>query len=232
MLSVTIDGVGARVRGPRRRAIAAALWPTARVAGMGPAMLTVVLGVAPGVFAVVRGDAIGDTAMIMASLAAGAAVGWAVEDPVGEMFAALPIPPSGRLLMRISSVAVLVTALMVLFLGAAAIAGDLPADLADRAPEAAASASFALASGLYAGRRGGRAVAAAAVTAGVLGVAVIGGLAMRWPALLPALRSSPVHGRWWLLALAALAIAVWSGRDTGRPGLRWRPRTVLKRLFE
>ena len=53
-------------------------------------------------------------------------------------------------------------------------------------------------------------------TAGILVVGLVVALAMRWPATLPALAAGPTHGRWWILALAGIAVAAHAGRDPGR----------------
>jgi hypothetical protein len=47
-------------------------------------------------------------------------------------------------------------------------------------------------------------------------VGLVAALAVRWPAILPALAAGPTHDRWWILALAGIAVAAHAGRDSGR----------------
>ncbi|HEX4979718.1 MAG TPA: hypothetical protein VFV35_06615 [Acidimicrobiales bacterium] len=183
----------------------------------GQALLTVVLGAIPALVAAGRGDAVGPPAAVALFLAAGAAGGWAVDDPAAELFAPLPIGSPVRLAVRILTVAGVVAGTAAVLLILMAFGPGLPADLGGRGTEAAAAGALALAVGLVAVRRGERAVSPLAVTAGALGIVVIGGLAFRWPSVFPSLGASPVHGRWWFVAAGALLVAVRSGRDPSRP---------------
>ena len=67
-----------------------------------------------------------------------------------------------------------------------------------------------------ASRRGERGAGPVGVTAGVLTVGLIAALAVRWPTILPALAPGSTHDRWWILALAGIAVAARAGRDPGR----------------
>jgi hypothetical protein len=97
-----------------------------------------------------------------------------------------------------------------------AVGPGLPPDVGDRLAETAAAAAAALGVGLVASRRGERGAGPVGVTAGVLLVGVVASLAVRWPAILPALGPSSTHERWWILALTGFAVAVHAGRDPGR----------------
>jgi hypothetical protein len=97
-----------------------------------------------------------------------------------------------------------------------AIGPGLPPGLGDRLPESAAAAATALGVGLVASRRGERGAGPVGLTAGVLIVGVVAALAVRWPRVLPALGSGSTHDRWWILALAGIAVAIHAGRDPGR----------------
>jgi hypothetical protein len=83
-------------------------------------------------------------------------------------------------------------------------------------PEASAAAALALAVGFLAARRGERTAGPLGVTAGVLGPAVVAGLAFRWPNVFPAFMASPAHDRWWIVAAVVAIAAARAGRDPGR----------------
>jgi hypothetical protein len=121
-----------------------------------------------------------------------------------------------RTSLRVGLVAVVSTFGAVLIALVVAIGPGLPADVGDRLAETAAAAAVALGVGLVASRRGERAAGPVGVTAGVLIVGVVAALAVRWSTILPALAAGPTHDRWWLLALAGIAVAVHAGRDPGR----------------
>src|SRR5687767_15359685 len=152
----------------------------------------------------------------MAGLLAGATLAWAVEDQAAELLGSMPVSSPVRTSLRVglvSLVAIIGAALIALVV---AIGPGLPPDLGDRLPETAAAAAAALGVGLVASRRGERGAGPVGVTAGVLTVGVVAALAVRWPTILPALGPGATHDRWWLLALAGIAIAVRAGRDPGR----------------
>lgn len=216
MLNTTTRRDAVHARRPALAVVATALAPTTRTARPGPVLLTVVLGASPALVTMARGQAVHGAAVIIASLVAGATAGWAVEDPVAELFAPLPVASSTRLMMRLSIIATVTTVPSVMLLLALIIGPGVPPDLQDRGPEAAAAATVALSVGLIAVRRGERSYGPVAVTAGTLGVVVIGGLAIRWPTVFPPLGHSPVHARWWLIVIAALVVAVRNGRDVSR----------------
>lgn len=215
MLSATGSHPPVRPRRPTGAAVAAAVVPTARVARLGPGLLTVALGAVPAVVIVARGFPVEAVPVFVVALAAGASLGWAVDEPPSELLTPLPISSPTRLAMRIVCVAVVAapTALGLLLLVTGA---RMPAGWLDRVPEATAAGALALAVGLVAARRGERAASPVAVTAGALGVLVVGALAFRWPAVFPAVGGGPVHTRWWLVAAAGVAVAVRAGRDAGR----------------
>ena len=200
----------------RRSAVLAAVAPTARVAHLGAASLTVALAAVPSVVAVARGDTVVSAPLIMAGLLLGATLAWAVEDQAAELLASLPVSSPVRTSLRVGLVA------LVSIIGAALIAlvvalgPGLPPDLTDRLAETTATAAAALGVGLVASRRGERAAGPVGVTAGVLTVGVIAALAMRWPTILPALGPGSTHDRWWILALTGIAVAAHAGRDPGR----------------
>jgi hypothetical protein len=195
--------------------VLAAVGPTARVAHLGPAALTVALAAVPAVVAVARGDAVVSAPLILAGLLAGATLAWAVEDQAAELLASFPVASPVRTSLRVGLVA------LVSIIGAALIAlvvasgPGLPPDVGDRLAETAAAAAAAISVGLVASRRGERAAGPVGVTAGVLIVGVVATLAVRWPTTLPALAAGPVHDRWWIVALAGIAVAAHAGRDPG-----------------
>lgn len=209
-------GAGLRTSASRRSAVLAAVAPTARVAQLGPAALTIALAAVPSAVAVARGDTVVSTPLIMAGLLAGAALAWAVEDQAADLLASLPVSSPVRTSLRVGLVG------LVSIIGAALIAlgvsigPGLPPGLGDRLPESAAAAAAALGVGLVASRRGERGAGPVGVTAGVLTVGVVTALAVRWPAILPSLAAGPTHHRWWILAMAGLAVAAHAGRDPGR----------------
>jgi hypothetical protein len=212
----TRAGADLRTVVSRRSAVLAAVAPTARVARLGPAALTMALAAVPSVVAVARGDTVVSTPLITAGLLAGATLAWAVEDQAAELLGSLPVSLPVRTSLRIGLVAVVSMIGAALIALVVAIGPGLPPDLGDRLAETAAAAAAALGVGLVASRRGERGAGPVGVTAGVLTVGVIAALAFRWPRILPALAAGPTHDRWWILALAGFAVAAHAGRDPGR----------------
>jgi len=208
-------GAGVRPAASRRSAVLAAVAPTARVAHLGAAGLTIALAAVPAVIAVARGDTVVSAPLIAAGLLAGATLGWAVDDQAAELLASMPVASPVRTSLRVGLVALVSIIGAFLIALVVALGPGLPPGLGDRLPESAAAAGTALGVGLVASRRGERAAGPVGVTAGLLTVGLVAALAMRWPATLPALAAGPTHGRWWILALAALAVAVHAGRDPG-----------------
>jgi hypothetical protein len=200
----------------RARAVLAAARPTARTAHLGPAGLTVLLGAVPAVVAVLRGATSVSGPVIAATLTAGAALGWAAEDPSAEVLAPLPVPPPVRTALRALSVVAVAVALSLLLAGAVALGPGLPVDLRQRAVEAVVAALSALALGTTLSRRGERAAGATGVTAGVLLPLVVVALAFRWPRVLPSFSAGPAHDRWWLAAAALTGALAWAARDPAR----------------
>lgn len=206
---------GLRPTATRWSVLRSALAPTARVAHLGPATLTVVLAAVPTLVTALRGDPAGGP-VVLAMLAAGAALGWAVEEPPGDLLVPLPVPSPVRTTLRVglvAGVAVVGAALTVLV---AAVGPGAPPGLRDRPAEAVAAAGVALAVGLVAVRRGGRGTGPVGVTAGIAGPPTIAALAVRWPAVLPSFATGPFHHRWWILAVVGVAVAAHAGRDPGR----------------
>ncbi|MGA9279186.1 hypothetical protein, partial [Ilumatobacter sp.] len=91
-----------------------------------------------------------------------------------------------------------------------------PGGTTDRLPEVMAAAGVALAVGLAVWRRGDPHGGITAVATGLLVPVTIVALAMRWPDLLPSVIASPVHDRWWLIAIVGFAASVYTGRDPAR----------------
>ena len=207
--------VAVRSPGSRRSAVLAALGPTARVAHLGPAALTIALAALPSVVAVAR-DANVSAPLIMAGLLAGATLGWAAEDQATDLMASLPVSSPVRTTLRVGLVALVSIIGAALIALVVAIGPGLPTDLGDRLAETAATAAAALGVGLVAARRGERGTGPVGVTAGILAVGLVTALAVRWPTILPALATGPTHDRWWILALAGIAVAAYAGRDPGR----------------
>lgn len=199
----------------RRSAVIAAIGPTARVAHLSPAALTVALAAVPVVVTLARGEDV-STPLVLAGLFAGAALSWAVDDQAADLMGSLPVSSPVRTSLRVGLVASLSVVGVLLIALVIAIGPGLPTDIGDRLAETAAAAGVSLAVGLMAARRGERATGPVGVTAGVLVVGLIAALSMRWPATLPALAAGSTHNRWWLLATAGVAVAAHAGRDPGR----------------
>jgi hypothetical protein len=200
----------------RVRLLVVALPPTARVARVASAGLTVAVAAVPTIVAVLSGATRIALPFVAACVIGGAALGWATEDPAAELLAAMPMSSATRTMLRMLCVAlvctfgVAVTGLIV------AVGPGLPPPRWDRVPEVMAAVAVALAVGLAATRRGERDIGPVAVTAGVLSVGFIAALASRWPAVLPTFLATPNHTRWWILAALAIIVAARAGRDPGR----------------
>ncbi len=198
------------------RSLWAAVGPTARASHLGPASVTVLLGAVPTGVVLARGDPSVATPMVVAVLAAGAAIGWASEDPCAEVLGPLPVATAARSALRALSVLGVASVIGSVVLIAAAIGPGLPTDVGQRVVEGVAAAGASLALGLALNRRGDPGAGAAGVAAGLLVPGLVAALSTRWPGLLPTFADSAVHGRWWLI-VAGLALAVaWVGRDPGR----------------
>ena len=200
----------------RWRAVRAAVVPTARVAHLGAAAATAALAAIPAVVTVARGDAVVSVPLVVAALVAGATLSWAVDDPAADLLGAMPVSSPVRAALRVACVAAVAALGMVLTALVVAVGPGLPSDLGDRMPEASAAAAVALAVGFLAARRGERTAGPLGVTAGVLGSAVVAGLAFRWPNLFPAFMASPAHDRWWIVVAVAAVAAARAGRVPGR----------------
>lgn len=200
----------------RTRAVLAAVGPTARVAHLGSAALTVGLAALPALVAVLRPDPSMSLPLLSVCLVGGAALGWAAEDPAADVLTALPVPAVTRTILRMMAVGLVAATGVGLSILVVAAGPGLPPEGSARIAEAAAAGAVALAVGLTATRRGERGTGAVGVTAGVLGTALVAALAIRWPSWLPTFGSGPTHARWWIVAAAAAAVAVHVGRDPGR----------------
>lgn len=216
MLSRQASPVIVRSAADGRRATIAAVAPTARVAHLGAAGATLAFAAVPALVTATRGVQAVSTPLIIACLAAGAALGWAVDDPAADLLGSMPVSSSKRAGLRVLLVAGLTLVAMAVTGLVVALGPGLPADRGDRLSESAAAAALALAVGLVAARRGEHAAGAAAVTAGVLGTGLVAALAFRWPTVLPAFAPGPTHWRWWVLAAVGVAVAARAGRDPGR----------------
>ena len=221
MLNPSVARLPRRPPSTRPRTLVVALAPTARVAHLGAAGITATLSAIPPAVAVAKGGSGTSPALVVSFLVAGATLGWAVEDPAGQLLAAMPVASPARTAMRAVMVAVVAMAGAAAGVGFVVIGPGFPADLGDRLPEAAASGAIALAVGLVAVRRGERGAGPGGVTAGVLGSGLIAALAFRWPAVLPSFAAGAAHARWWLVTAFALAVVTRAGRDPGRP-VAWR----------
>lgn len=217
MLTAVRTGLRLDAQRSRRAALAAVVRPTMRVSRLPSAAVTALAGATPLLVTIARGRRVSETLLITLGLAAGAAVGWSVDDPAAATLDALPVGATPRRLLRVlgaAGVAVSVALTSVAVLGAAE--GSVPG-WPERIPEAAAAAAVALAIGLVAVRHGERAAAPGAVAGGLLGVLVVAALAYRWPAILPAFGPGSVHDRWWVVVAAGGLVALWACRDPGRP---------------
>lgn len=193
----------------------AAVRPTLRVAQLHVVAATVAVAAVPLLVASARSATDRMLPLILLFLAAGAALGWTLDDPAAELLATAPIGAPPRRRTRLAGAALLAAALTGAAIALAA-AGQAPLPTSGRAVEALAAAAIAAAVGLGAIRRGGRGVGQAAVMAGLFGPVLVASLAMRWPSVLPGLGSSAIHHRWWWVAGGAALVAARAGRDPAR----------------
>ena len=200
----------------RWRTVRVAVVPTARGIHLGAAAATVAAAAIPAVVAVARGDTVVTVPLVIAGLVAGATLGWAADDPAADLLGAMPVSSPIRAALRGACVATVAALGMMLAVLVVAVGPGLPSDLGDRGSEASAAAALALAVGFLAARRGERTAGAVGVTAGVLGPAVVAGLAVRWPHLFPGFMPNPVHHRWWSVVGVGAVVIARSGRDPGR----------------
>ena len=201
---------------PTAPVLAAALRPTAKVAKLGSTALTVALAALPAFIIVARGGSDLTAAMVLLTLAAGASVAWAVDDPTEDFLASTPMSAPVRASIRVAAAAA-VAGLAAAAVMAVVVAGPgLPRGLTERRPEGIAAGTVALAAAFAAARRGEPMAGATGVIAGVLVPAVVAGMAMRWPTWLPSFDGGPSHTRWWLLAAAGALAAAWNARDLSR----------------
>lgn len=205
----------ASARGSSLPARLNAVGPTALVCSPGLVALTVALAALPALVTLCIGGRGYEVSLVLAVVVGGASLGWAVDDPAAELLASMPIGAPARAVVRIGAAALVAGAVVGVVLAAVAIGPGLPPRVTDREPEAAAAAALALAVGLVAARRGERAAGAGAVTAGVIGTAFVAGLSAKLSQL-PSFTAGPLHGRWWLMALGGMTVALHAGRDPAR----------------
>jgi hypothetical protein len=213
MLTRAGAGRDQRRRGPARLAAVA---PTVRVAKPGLIAVTVALAAVPTLVTLALDGTSYLAPSILAGVVTGAALGWAADDPAAELLGTLPTGSPVRALIRAATALVVGATGLTLLIVLVALGPGLPADVGDRLPEAVAAGTVALAVGMVAARRGERGAGAGAVTAGVIATPFVAAMSVKITAL-PSFTSGPHHDRWWLLALAAAAVAVFAGRDPGRP---------------
>jgi hypothetical protein len=202
-----------RSTAPARRPLAAArlasIRPTARVSQPPAVLVTVLVAAIPLTVVIARSGEDLTNATVLLCLTAGASLGWIVDDPAAELLCPLPIDRRFRLGVRLSVAAITAMSVVTAAAVGTLLAGrGLPPGIPDRFPEASTAAAAAVAIGLVATRGDSRAAGAGAVTAGLLLPGVIATLAFRWPQILPTFVTSPVHHRWWWLAVVGAAVAL------------------------
>ncbi len=193
----------------------AAIGPTARVAHLGSAALTVALAAVPVIVTLARSEDV-SVPLILAGLCSGAALAWAVDDRAADLMGSLPVSSPVRTTLRVGLVACLAIVGAAVIAIAVAVGPGLPPDFGDRLAETAAAAAVSLGVSLVAARRGERGTGPVGVTAGVLAVGLVAALSVRWPTVLPALAPGSTHARWWVVAAGGFAVAAYAGRDPGR----------------
>lgn len=201
---------------PTAPVLAAVIGPTAKVAHLGSTALTVALAAIPALVIVARGGSDVTAAIVLLTLAAGASVAWAVDDPTEELLASTPVSAPVRASIRVVAAAAVAGSAAAAIVAVVVTGPGVPPGLGGRFAEGIAAGAIALAVAFAGARRGERMPGASGVIAGVLGPAVVAGMATRWPTWLPSFQDGPVHSRWWLLAAAAALAAAWSGRDVSR----------------
>ncbi len=170
----------------------------------------------PFVVSVARGaDDLGPSLTIL-GIVAGASIGWIVDDPTTELLTPCPISGPQRMLIRVATAGFVVAVCLACCVLIAVAVGSMPSSASDRLAEGAAAAGVALAAGLALWRQGDPLGGITAVAAGLLVPLTIVALAMRWPTVLPSVLVSPIHDRWWLIALGGFAVAAYAGRDPAR----------------
>lgn len=203
-------------RGSPQRALADLLWASGRHLRLSRVGLTVAVGGVPLAVHVATDGPPSRLPVAMLAVAAGAAVGWAVDDPAAELFGACPTGSPRRTQLRVLLAAATAAVAFFVVAGTAATLDDAALIEGARLPEGVAAAAAALAAGLLVWRRGEPLGGATAVCAGFIAPFVITALSVRWPAAPPTLAAATPHDQWWLVAAAAAAIAVHAGRDPGR----------------
>jgi hypothetical protein len=190
--------------------------PTARVANLGPATLTLALAGLPVFVTVARGGTDLTAALIVTGVVSGAALGWAVEDPAAEVLASMPLSATVRATLRLLAVSAVVAVAVAMCVVVVAVGPGVPVDGSDRIAEGVVAAAVAVAVAFVAARRGARDVGPTGVAAGVGAPCVVAGLALRWPEVFPSFGHGSIHDRWWIIAAAGMVVVVHTGRDPGR----------------
>jgi hypothetical protein len=157
-------------------------------------------------------------ALSVASLVAGAGVGFAADDPAAPTLASSPTTLAVRRLLR--------AALIGVVLGAGWLAAVLvAARYGQPGPDLHVLAAELCAAGALSGAVGARARTDAPVTAGfgaaaasLLLMVAVAMFSARW-SVLPSLGGGTGHARWWWIAAAGSVAAAWFSRD---PALRPR----------
>ncbi len=217
--------------GKRSRALTDLLWLSARHVRLGRVAFTVAVGGVPLAAHVVNDGTTSSLPVAVLVVAAGAAVGWAVDDPAAETLGACPIGSPRRTRLRVLEATVTAVVAVVAVTGTATVIGDVILLETARLPEGVAAGAMALAAGLIAWRRGDPLAGVPAVCTGCVAPFVITGLGIRLPATFPTLAAATPHDRWWVVAATAAAVAMHAGRDPGsRPlGHRVRRRVPVTR---
>ena len=181
------------------------------------ALAAVGLAAVPAVATVALGGSDLAGAVVAASLIGGSLAGFAADEPDA---AVLEASPTTLLVRRLRRLAVLVTYVAAL---GAAVAGLVwyahdgpPIAVVARAREGVAAGGLAAATATWLTRRTGeRRPGSVAFLAGLLGPLLVSALAFRVHGL-PSVNSSQDAGRWWWLAAASWALALWWSRDQAR----------------
>jgi len=187
------------------------LGATARTVPPGVVAMSV-LAVAPAVMTAVTGGHDFANALSAASVIAGSAVGYAVDDPAAPTLASSPTTLAVRRGMR----ALLIVAVVLIAWSVALLVADRygtsSADVGALAGELCATAAVSAAIASRARTDASVSTGAVAAAGALLIVVTISAFAYHWPAL-PAIGRAQSHHRWWLIAGLGLAIAAWSSRD-------------------
>jgi hypothetical protein len=189
--------------------------PLARAMVRTPVPAAALAVAAPALVALARGHHDLTLAITFLAVAAGAALGLAIDDPAGATLDACATTRTARRGARGALVGLaLAAAGLVVALAADATAAQV-GPVRDRLPEVAAAAAVSVAAAARAARRGAAAPGLPAALGTILAMATSTGLAgasNRW-AWLPQVAQPHHAARWWAVAAVAGACAVWWARD-------------------